>query len=54
LLIIVNYGDLNYSASEPATVAMTIRFDNAIQTDGIGQGGLGVDVGRALGNVVNG
>jgi hypothetical protein len=50
----VNYGDLNYSASEPATVAMTIRFDNAIQTDGIGQGGLGVDVGRALGNVVNG
>lgn len=35
----VNYGDLNYSASEPVTIAMTVRFDNALQTplgDGVG------------------
>lgn len=35
----VNYGDMNYGTSEPATVALTIRFDNAAQTTG--QGGVG-------------
>jgi hypothetical protein len=36
----VNYGELNYSSSDPATIQMTIRFDNAVQkpTDsGVGQ-----------------
>lgn len=35
----VNYGDLNYGTSEPATIALTVRFDNALQTplgDGVG------------------
>lgn len=35
----VNYNDLNYSASEPVTISLTIKFDNALQTplgDGVG------------------
>ncbi len=28
----VNYNDLNYATSEPVTIAMTISFDNALQT----------------------
>ena len=48
----VNYGDLNYATSEPATVALSIRFDNAIQTP-IGDG-VGATVARTLGSVVTG
>ena len=48
----VNYNDLNYSTSEPATVSMTMRYDNAVQTP-LGTG-LGTSVGRALGAVVTG
>ena len=48
----VNYGDLNYGASEPVTIAMTMRFDNAVQTP-IGNG-VGADVGRTLGDIVTG
>lgn len=35
----VNYGELNYGTSEAATIALTVRFDNALQTplgDGVG------------------
>ena len=32
-----NYGDLNYATNEAATIALTIRYDNATQ-DPIGQG----------------
>jgi hypothetical protein len=32
----VNYGDMNYGESAPATVALTIRFDNAAQTTNLG------------------
>lgn len=31
-LQMVNYNDLNYATSEPVTIAMTISFDNALQT----------------------
>jgi len=48
----VNYNDLNYSTSEPATVSLTIKFDNAVQTP-LGAG-VGTSVGRALGEVVTG
>lgn len=48
----VDYGNLDYSASEHATVAMTLRFDNAIQTP-IGDG-IGTEVGRTTGSVVTG
>lgn len=47
-----NYGDLNYSESAPATIAMTIRFDNAIQSP-IGTG-LGSEVTRTLGTTITG
>ena len=48
----VDYGNLDYSASEPATIAMSLRFDNAIQTP-IGDG-VGATVGRTVGDVVTG
>ena len=28
----VNYNDLNYASSEPASITMSVRFDNAVQT----------------------
>lgn len=52
----VNYGDLNYGSNEVATVVMSIRFDNAVQTptaQGI-QLGVGQAVGRALGTNITG
>ncbi len=39
-----DYGDLNYGTNEVATVAMTIRFDNMVQTNGTV--GVGTLVGR--------
>ena len=27
-----DYGDMNYATNDPATIALTIRYDNAIQT----------------------
>lgn len=51
-LTTVNYNDLTYSDSNPATVTLNIRFDNAVQTP-LGSG-IGTSVGRALGSVVTG
>jgi hypothetical protein len=48
----VNYGSMDYSASEVATVALTINFDNAIQTP-VGSG-VGAVIGRTLGDVATG
>ena len=48
----VNYGDMNYGSNEAATVALTIRFDNALQAP-VGSG-VGAVVGRTLGDVVTG
>jgi len=47
----VNYGDMNYSSSEPATVSMTLRYDNAVQTPL--DSGVGAAVGRTLGTNVS-
>jgi len=47
-----NYGDLNYSSNEAATVEMTIAYDNANQTPT--GSGVGAEIGRALGDVVSG
>jgi hypothetical protein len=36
----VNYGELNYGGSDPVQIALTIQFDNAVQTpvdSGVGQ-----------------
>lgn len=43
----VNYGGMNYGTNEAATIAITIRYDNAIQSPL--SSGLGVNVGRAFG-----
>jgi len=51
-LTTVNYNDLTYATSEPATVTLNIRFDNAVQTPL--SSGVGTGVGRALGTVVTG
>jgi hypothetical protein len=48
----VNYGELNYSSSEPVTIGLTLRFDNAVQSP-LGTG-VGTDIGRTLGSVVTG
>jgi len=48
----VDYGNLDYSASEPATIQMSLRFDNAVQTP-LGDG-VGATVGRTVGDVVTG
>jgi hypothetical protein len=47
-----NYGDLNYGTSEPVTIALTMRYDNALQTP-LGTG-VGAPVGRTRGDVVTG
>ena len=46
-----NYNTLAYSTNDPVQIALTIRYDNAIQTDagGDNNSGVGVDVGRVAG-----
>lgn len=48
----VNYNDLSYTESAPVTIALTIRFDNAVQTP-LGTG-VGTPVGRLAGDNVTG
>jgi len=43
----VDWGAMNYATNEPATIAMTIRFDNAVQSPLTS--GVGTSVGRAFG-----
>tara|TARA_R110000782_G_scaffold83196_2_gene163223 strand:- start:384 stop:932 length:549 start_codon:yes stop_codon:yes gene_type:complete len=48
----VNYGDMAYSSNDPATVGLSIRYDNAIQTpDGTG---IGTAVARTVGTTITG
>jgi hypothetical protein len=42
-----NYNNLDYKSNEPATIQLSIRFDNAVQSPL--SSGLGVQVGRAFG-----
>lgn len=48
----VDYGNLDYATNDPVTIALTLRFDNALQSP-IGSG-VGATVGRTLGTVVTG
>jgi tetrahydromethanopterin S-methyltransferase subunit H len=48
----VDYGNMAYNESAPATIAMTIRFDNALQTP-IGSG-VGATIGRTVNDVATG
>lgn len=53
----VNYQSLNYGNNDPVTIALSIRFDNAVQTPLDGEGpayGVGVAVGRTIGTNVSG
>jgi len=47
-----DYGDSNYGSDEPMTIALSIRYDNAIQTP-IGTG-VGSIVGRTIGSTITG
>lgn len=48
----VDYGDMAYSSNDPATIAMTIQFDNANQ---IPNGtGIGSTITRTVNNVITG
>lgn len=54
----VDYGEANYATNEPMTVALTIKYDNAVQFAGAnGTGierGVGALVGRTIGESVTG
>jgi hypothetical protein len=51
----VNYGDANYgSGTEAMTVAMTIRFDNAMQTTTGADVGVGASIPLTVNNVATG
>jgi hypothetical protein len=47
------YQQADYSSSDPLDIALTIKFDNAIQTDGAGAS-IGSAVGRTLGTLATG
>ena len=48
----VNYNDASYGTSEPMTIAMNIRFDNALQTPL--SSGIGAQVARTVNDVITG
>ena len=48
----VNYGNMAYGESAAATIAMTIRFDNALQTPN--GSGVGAVIGRTVNDVATG
>ena len=52
-LTTADYGDVNYATNEPATVQLTIRYDNALQTP-VGVSGIGSTITRTLGTVITG
>lgn len=52
LLGTVNYGDMSYAESAPATITLSITYDNAIQSP-TGTG-IGTLVGRTLGTLITG
>ena len=48
----VNYGEMDYSSNEPATIVLAVMYDNAVQAP-VGTG-VGTAVGRTLGTVITG
>jgi hypothetical protein len=51
MLTAVDYGDNNYATNEEVTIALTMKFDNALQkSDGTG---VGTNVGRTIGTNTN-
>jgi len=47
-----NYNELDYSNSEPVTIELSIRYDNAVQTPD--NTGIGTSVGRTVGSLITG
>jgi hypothetical protein len=47
----VDYGDANYGSSEAMTIALSITYDNANQTVGNTESGVGQSVGRIAGDI---
>ena len=58
MLSAVDYGEMNYGTNDPVQIALTIKFDNAVQFAGAnGSGvdrGIGAVVGRTIGEAVTG
>ena len=52
-LTAADYGDVNYATNEAATIQLTIRYDNALQTP-VGSSGIGSTITRTLGTVITG
>lgn len=51
----VKYMDGDYAKSDPTTITMTVRFDNAIQVNTAGvPDGVGINVGRTLRTLATG
>jgi hypothetical protein len=48
----VNYNTLNYATNDAVTIALTLRFDNAIQSPLAS--GVGASVGRTVGSIATG
>jgi len=48
----VNYQDMNYASSEPATISLSVRFDNALNTPT--ETGIGAAVGRSVSSAATG
>lgn len=51
-LTTVNYGEMNYGASEAAMIQLSVTYDNAIQTPA--GTGVGTAVGRTIGTLITG
>ena len=51
-LMTADYGDNNYATNDPMTVALTIRYDNALQTPT--GSGIGSAITRTLGTTITG
>jgi hypothetical protein len=49
-----NYNTLNYATNEAVTIALTLRYDNAIQSAGGGLVGVGEAISRTVGDIATG
>ena len=50
----VNYNNMDYGTSEPVTISLSIRFDNANQINQPGGVGIPFSIGRVVGDVATG
>jgi hypothetical protein len=48
----VNYNEMDYTASDPASISLSIQFDNALNTPI--ETGIGAQIGRTVGTIATG